>query len=64
MNATEQRKLWSATEMSKRWGISKQKILAMFHSGVITAEIAEEKTIRFDLETVEKQLKERAAKKA
>ena len=58
-----ERKLWGAPELSERWGISKQKILSMFHSGVITAEIAEGKVIRFDLDTVEKQLRERAAAK-
>lgn len=62
MNADQQ--LWSAKQLAARWGMSKDAVLDLFHKQAITAEIAEGKLIRFDLETVEKQLKNRAKAKA
>lgn len=58
------KKLWTPAQLAERWGVSKNKVLDLFHAGAITAEIAEKPIYRFNLETVEKQLKARAAKKA
>jgi hypothetical protein len=62
MNSTE-KKLWAPKELAARWSMSRDAVLDLFHTGKITAEIAEKPVYRFDLETVEKQLKERAEKK-
>ena len=49
------KKLWTPAQLAERWGMSKNKVLDLFHAGAITAAIN-----RFDLETVEKQLKARS----
>lgn len=60
MNADKQ--LWSAKQLAQRWGVSKEAVLVLFHKNAITAEISEGRLIRFDLDTVEKQLKSRTHK--
>lgn len=58
-----EKKLWKSTELAKRWGMSSDAVLSLYHTGVMPAEISEGRTIRFDLEKCEKALAERAEKR-
>lgn len=52
--------LVSAGDLAKRWSMSKDAVLDLYHRGAIPAEIAEGKVYRFDSEKVESILAERA----
>lgn len=49
-------------QLAKELGTYSKKVLDWYHAGKIPAEIAEERTYRFDLAKVRKALADRAAK--
>lgn len=52
----------SARQLGKRIGVAHTTILAWYDAGIIDAEIAESRTIRFNEQDVRRKLKNRAKK--